>query len=74
MPSQGEFIADRTIYIDAEGKVVDAKDPKKLTKIANAGTRVSEADVQKYGLRKPEPKPAVPEKVTKPAKEKKSEG
>lgn len=66
---QGDFVADRAIYVDADDKVVDANDPKKLTKIADVGGRVSEADVQKYGLRtEPEKKDDVPKLSAEPAK------
>lgn len=60
MANQGDFIADKAIYVDAAGKVVDANDPAKLTKIADVGARVSDADVQKYGLKKESPKAEKP--------------
>lgn len=64
MANQGDFIAEKAIYVDAAGKVVDASDPSKLTKIADVGARVSDADVQKYGLKKEKPKAEKPEEST----------
>lgn len=45
------FVADRDLYADKDGKVVEADDPAKVTKIASKGSTVSDADVQKYGLK-----------------------
>lgn len=49
--AKGDFIADRALYLDQDDNLVEADSPEKLTKLADVGTRVSEADVVKYGLR-----------------------
>lgn len=47
---RGSYVADRDLYADKDGKVVEADDPAKVTKIASAGSVVADADVERYGL------------------------
>jgi hypothetical protein len=48
---QGTLTSDRRLYANAEGKVVEEKDPKRTTLIVGQGGAVNPQDAQKYGLR-----------------------
>lgn len=50
------YIADRTLYLDANGKVVEADDPAKLTKLISPGLPLPMARARELGL-VPEPEP-----------------
>ncbi len=48
---QGTLTSDRRLYANADGKVVEEKDPKRATLIVGQGGALSPQDAQKYGLR-----------------------
>lgn len=45
-----DFIASETLYLNAAGQVVKEKDPSKLTKLVQAGGRLSREIAIKHGL------------------------
>lgn len=48
---EGSLIANRRLYADANGKLVEEDDPSRLTLVAaGPGVRVSAADVERFGL------------------------
>jgi hypothetical protein len=49
---ESQFIADRNIYLDANGKVVEEDDPAQVRQLVGKGGTLSPADVEKYGLGK----------------------
>lgn len=44
------FKADRRIYLDAQGKVVEEGDPARATLLIAAGQTMPIADARRYGL------------------------
>lgn len=57
--SKGSYIADRDLYADKDGNLVEADDPKQAFFIAKKGSPVSPENVERYGLKKS--KKAAPE-------------
>lgn len=52
--AQGEsgFVADRNIYLDKDGNVVEEDNPAQVRQLVGKGGSLSPADVEKYGLGK----------------------
>ena len=64
------MIADKDIYRDAEGNIVDENDPKAAFLVAGKGTEIPTVIVEKYGLgkaRKAETGEKTEQKKTEPA-------
>jgi hypothetical protein len=47
------YTSDRRLYLNAEGKVVEADDPTRVSLLVNAGGTIPMADAEKYGLTNP---------------------
>lgn len=52
--------SDRRLYLDAEGKVVEADDPSRAQLLVSKGGEIPMEDARRYGLLDP-PKPVAPE-------------
>ena len=50
MANKNEYTADRDLFLDKDGNLVEANDPKKLTKLVGVGGTLSGEDALKYGL------------------------
>lgn len=50
MANKGDYVADRRLYLDKDGKVVEAKDPTKASLLVAAGNTLPEEVARKYGL------------------------
>lgn len=48
--NKNDFVSDRRLYLDKDHNVVEADDPNKLTLLVAEGGRLSQEDVEKYGL------------------------
>lgn len=48
--TEGQYIADRDLYLDAKGNVVEKGDPATESKLIGKGGALSNADAKKYGL------------------------
>lgn len=60
--NKNDYIADRPLYLDESGQVVEHSNPAKMTKLVSAGGRVPEDKAKALGLVKdPEPEAAVVE-------------
>jgi hypothetical protein len=46
----GDYTADRRLYLDKDGNLVEADDPARLTKLVDVGGRLTEAQARGYGL------------------------
>lgn len=46
------YIADRNLYLDAEGNLVEEDDPAQVRQLVGKGGALSTADAEKYGLLK----------------------
>jgi len=57
------WTADRRLYLDKDGKVVEANDPSRATLLIAAGGNMSLADAERYGLIAP----AAPAEKARPA-------
>lgn len=44
------YIADRNIYLDADGKIVEEDNPAQVRQLVGKGGTLSTADAEKYGL------------------------
>lgn len=49
-PEQGEFTPGRRLYLDKDGKVVEANDPTKLTKLCSETGCIPMARARELGL------------------------
>lgn len=58
---ESEFVADRNIYLDADGNVVEEDNPAQVRQLVGIGGSLSPADVEKYGLGKKKKKVEAPE-------------
>lgn len=59
--------SDRRLYLDAEGNVVEANDPKKRTLLVGKGGELPMEDARRYGLVGDEPAQKPAEAAQKPA-------
>lgn len=46
------YVADRNLYLDAEGNLVEEDNPAQVRQLVGKGGQISEADAKKYGLMK----------------------
>jgi hypothetical protein len=44
------YTADKRLYLDADGNVVDEGDPRAATLLVGEGGQLSDEDAKKYGL------------------------
>lgn len=44
------YTADRPLFLDKDGNVVEASDPNKLTKLVDAGGKLTAEQAKQYGL------------------------
>jgi hypothetical protein len=49
-PGGGYWTSDRRLYLDSQGKVVEASDPKRRSLLVSAGGRLPMARAQQLGL------------------------
>jgi hypothetical protein len=49
--ASNDFVADRRLYLDADGNVVEADDPNRARLLVGAGGTVPAADAERYGLK-----------------------
>jgi hypothetical protein len=56
--SKNIYTADRRIYLDKNGKAVEADDPNRVSLLVAAGATLPMADAERYGLTAPAPAPA----------------
>lgn len=54
MANKNDYVADRRLYLDKDGNVVEAKDPKKTTLLVAQGNTLPEEVARKHGLIKEE--------------------
>lgn len=57
----GPYIADRRLYLDEDGKVVEEKDPRKRTLLVHAGGMLPQERAQALGLTEEKAKAASAE-------------
>lgn len=64
------YVADRNIYLDKDGNVVDENDPTQATQLIGKGGAISTETAEKYGLiKKAKPEAAESSEAKKtPAK------
>ena len=48
--TQMDFVAEQTVYLTADGRIVGDKDPAKLTKLVHTGGRLRYEEALRYGL------------------------
>jgi hypothetical protein len=49
--ANNDFVADRRLYLDSEGNVVEADDPNRARLLVGVGGTVPAADAERYGLK-----------------------
>jgi hypothetical protein len=49
--ANSDFVADRRLYLDSEGNVVEADDPNRARLLVGVGGTVPAADAERYGLK-----------------------
>jgi hypothetical protein len=49
--ASNDFVADRRLYLDSEGNVVEADDPNRARLLVGVGGTVPAADAERYGLK-----------------------
>lgn len=67
--ADGPYIADRNLYLDADGNLVEEDNPAQVRQLIGRGGSLSKADAEKYGLMKsakPEAEEEGEEKATAP--------
>lgn len=52
MANRNEWVADRRLYLDKDGKVVEANDPSRATLLVAAGNTIPIEDAERLGLTK----------------------
>jgi hypothetical protein len=52
--NKNDFVSDKRLYLDKDGKVVGDKDPNKLTLLVSEGGSIPFETAEKYGLTKVE--------------------
>lgn len=50
MASKNDFVSDRRLYLDKDGKVVEADDPARASLLVAKGASLPEDVARKYGL------------------------
>lgn len=66
------WTADRDLYLDKEGNVVEAGDPHAAFLLARAGRVIPEAQMEQYGVKKKAPAKAKAEAKAKASAEDKA--
>lgn len=51
--AESGWTADRRLYLDAEGNVVEADDPKRATLLVGKGGRLTKEQVEEHGIKLP---------------------
>lgn len=53
MPNKNDFVSDKRLYLDADGNVVAADNPKRAKLLVAEGGVLSQEQAEKYGLARP---------------------
>jgi hypothetical protein len=61
------WIADRRLYLDKDGNMVEADNPARVRLLIHTGQTMTEADARKYGLINNEPVAETAEKAMSPS-------